>query len=78
MLYFQGNDDEMERKLARLQAELDSAVSRGVINKPHLEKLDVCLCENKGAVTACADQRLCFCHMDSTIPPLLIPKISRF
>ena len=43
---------------------------------------DFCLCENKGADQPCdyciADQRLCFRYMDRTIPPLFIPKISRF
>ena len=45
-------------------------------------KPDFCLCENKGADQLRgnreADQRLCFRYMDSTFPPLLIPKISRF
>ena len=41
-----------------------------------------CLCGNTGADQLCstsnctADQRLCFCYSDSTISPLLIPKIS--
>ena len=43
-------------------------------------KLDFCLCENKGADQLCsnctADQRLCFRYSDSTIPLLLIAKIS--
>ena len=41
-----------------------------------------CLCENNGADQLCsnctADQHLCFRYTDSTIPPLVIPKISRF
>ena len=45
-----------------------------------VRKPDFCLCENKGADqlrSNCeADQRLCFRHSDSTIPPLLIAKIS--
>ena len=48
-----------------------------VVRKP-----DFCLGENKGADqlrSNCeADQRLCFRYSDSTIPPLLIPKLSRF
>ena len=43
---------------------------------------DFCLCENKGAdqlPSNCeADQRICFRYTDSTIPLLLIPKISSF
>ena len=45
-----------------------------------MRKPDFCLCENKGADqlrSNCeADQRLCFCYTDSSIPPLLISKIS--
>ena len=45
-----------------------------------VRKPDFCLCENKGADqlrSNCeADQRLCFRHSDSTIPLLLIAKIS--
>ena len=47
-----------------------------------VRKLDFCLCENKGADQLRgnreADQRLCFRYRDSTFPPLLIPKFSRF
>ena len=43
---------------------------------------DSCLWENKGADqlrSNCeADQRLCFRHTDSTIPPILLFKISSF
>ena len=43
-----------------------------------MRKTDNCLCENKAADQLCsnceADQRLCFRYIDSTIPPLLIPK----
>ena len=43
-----------------------------------MRKQDFYLCENKGADQLCsnctADQHLCFCYTDSTIPPLLIPK----
>ena len=43
-------------------------------------KPTICICENKGAdqlSSYCeADQRLCFCYTDSTIPLLLISKIS--
>ena len=49
-----------------------------------MRKLDFPLCENKGvdqlrSNSNCeADQHLCFRYTDSTIPPLLIPQISRF
>ena len=47
-----------------------------------MRKLNFRLCKNKGADQLCsnctADQWLCFRYSDSTIPPLLIPKISRF
>ena len=45
-------------------------------------KPTICICENKGTDQLRgnreADQRLCFRYSDSTIPPLLIPKFSRF
>ena len=45
-------------------------------------KLTICIGENKGADqlrSDCeADQRLCFCYMDSTIPFLSKSKISSF
>ena len=47
-----------------------------------MRKPDFCLCENKDAdqlrSNCQADQRLCFCYLDSTIPLLLISKISSF
>ena len=47
-----------------------------------MRKPDFCLCENKDADQVCsnctADQRICFCHSDSTIPLLLKSKISSF
>ena len=47
-----------------------------------MRKSDFHICENKGADqlrSNCeADQRLCFCYMDSTIPLLLVSKISSF
>ena len=47
-----------------------------------MRKLDFCLCENKGTDQLCsnctADQRLCFCYTESTIPLLLKSKISSF
>ena len=47
-----------------------------------MTKLDCCLCKNKGAdqlSSYCeADQRLCFCYMDSTFPLLYKSKISSF
>ena len=47
-----------------------------------MRKPDFCLGENKGADQLRgnreADQRLCFRYSDSTFPPLLIPKFSRF
>ena len=47
-----------------------------------MRKPDFCLCENKGADQLCGncegDQRFCFRYPDSTIPPLPLPKISRY
>ena len=47
-----------------------------------MRKPTICICENKGAVrlrSNCeADQRLCFRNSDSTIPLLLISKVSSF
>ena len=47
-----------------------------------VRKPDFCLCENKDADQLRgnreADQRLYFRYTDSTFPPLLIPKFSRF
>ena len=47
-----------------------------------VRKPTICLCENKDADQLRgdreADQRLCFRYTDSTFPPLLIPKLSRF
>ena len=42
-------------------------------------KLDICLCQNKGADScAVSDQPNCFPYMDSTISPLVKSKISSF
>ena len=47
-----------------------------------MRKPDFCLCKNKGTDQLCsnceADQRLYLRYMDSIIPPLSIPKVSRF
>ena len=47
-----------------------------------MRKPDICLCENKGAdqlSSNCeADQRLCFCYTDSTIPLVLKSEILNF
>ena len=47
-----------------------------------MRKPTICKCENKDADQLRgnreADQRLCFRYTDSTFPPLLIPKFSRF
>ena len=47
-----------------------------------MRKPTICMGENKDAdqlrVNREADQRLCFRYTDSTFPPLLIPKFSRF
>ena len=47
-----------------------------------MRKTDFSKCEKKGTDQLCsnctADQHLCFCYMDGTNHPLLIPKISRF
>ena len=47
-----------------------------------VRKPTICMGENKDADQLRgnreADQRLCFRYMDSTFPPLLIPKLSRF
>ena len=51
-----------------------------LLNEQLHEKPIICICENKGAdqlrSNREADQRLCFCYTDSTIPPQLISKIS--
>ena len=51
-----------------------------VLIELHREKTGFCLCENKGTDqlrSNCeADQSLCFRYSDSTIPLLLIAKIS--
>ena len=48
----------------------------------YVRKPTICMGENKDADQLRgnreADQRLCFRYTDSTFPPLLIPKISRF
>ena len=45
-----------------------------------MRKPTICICETKGADQLCsnctADQRLCFGYTDSTIPLILISKIS--
>ena len=42
---------------------------------PVMRKPAFCICKNEGADQLCslraADQHLCLCHIDSTIPPLL-------
>ena len=47
-----------------------------------VRKPTICICENKDAdqlrFKREADQRLCFCYMDSTIPLLLKSEISSF
>ena len=47
-----------------------------------MRKTTICIGENKAADQLRgnreADQRLCFRYTDSTFPPLLIPKLSRF
>ena len=47
-----------------------------------MRKPTICMGENKDADQLRgnreADQRLCFRYTDSTFPPLLIPKFSRF
>ena len=47
-----------------------------------MRKPDFCLCENKGTdqlhSNCTADQCLCFCYMDSTIPLLLKSEISSY
>ena len=46
-----------------------------------MRKPDVCLCENNGAdqlrSNCAADQRLCFCYIDNTIPLPSESKISK-
>ena len=50
--------------------------------EPSREKSTICIGENKDADQLRgyreADQRLCFHHMDSTVPLLLISKVSGF
>ena len=47
-----------------------------------MRKPAICICENKEADQLCsnctADERLCLCYRDSTIPLLLISKVSSF
>ena len=45
-----------------------------------MRKPTMCICENKEADQLCstADQHLCFHHMDSIIPLVLISEISSF
>ena len=49
---------------------------------PRLEKISFYQCENKGADQLCsnytADQQLYFGYMDSTVPLILVSKISSF
>ena len=51
-----------------------------MINEPLHQKTNNLhkLCENKDADQLCSDQHLCFRHMDSIIPLLLISKVSSF
>ena len=46
------------------------------------QKPTICICENKDADQLCsnctADQHLCFRHTDSTMPILLLSKVSSF
>ena len=68
--------------LSHYNGKLKKSCSR--IKHSHMSRVvrkrDFCLCENKGADqlrSNCeADQRLCFRYSDSTIPLLLIAKIS--
>ena len=58
-------------------------IGRNILtDESRCEKTGYYLCKNKAADQLCsnctADQRRCFHFMDSTIPPLLIPKILRF
>ena len=54
--------------------QLEDQVRR--VFEPRHEKTNICLCKNKDADQLRgnreADQRLCFCYIDSTIP--LLPK----
>ena len=47
-----------------------------------MRKPAICICKNKGADQLCgyrtADQRFCFCYIDSTIPLLPKSEISSF
>ena len=47
-----------------------------------MRKPAFCICQNKDADQLCgdriADQRLCFCHIDSTIPLLSKSERARF
>ena len=51
-----------------------------LINEPRHEKTGFCICENKDTNQLRgnreADQRLCFCCIDSTIPLLPLYEIS--
>ena len=60
--------------------ELLSTVDSNGIYEPRPERTCICICKNKGADqlggNCPADQRLCFCYIDSTISLLLKSEIS--
>ena len=55
---------------------------KDILQVNQMRKPTICTCENKDADQLCskytADQRLCFHHTDSTIPLLLISKVSSY
>ena len=56
-------------------------ITKSSLNEQRYEKTGFLLCENKRAQISCAvtaDERLCFRFTDSTIPHILVAKISRF
>ena len=61
---------------------LTLTVIKDVKYEPVREKPTICMGENKDADQLRGnrevDERLCFRYTDSTFPPLLIPKFSRF
>ena len=72
-----GNGDEVKTNITTDLEGNDCHHMSRVLRKP-----DFSLCENKDADQLCsnctADQHLCFRYLGSTIPPLPLPKISRF
>ena len=72
-------NSELTKNLSENRQELQPDDTKHIMSRI-MRKPDFCICENKGADQLCsnctADQHLCFRYSDSTIPLLLIAKIS--